>query len=113
MATDVKQFFEDLDGGVFQEKLARVLTDVSHAVIDHDGTGKVQITLDMKRIANSHQVTVKHRVDYARPTKRGKVTEQETTETPMYVGRKGLTFFPENQTQMFDKQGRTTTSEKE
>lgn len=106
MSTDVSTFIADLDGGVFMEKLSRVLSDVASAVIDHGEKGQVTIKLDMSRIATSHQVEIKHRLEFSRPTMRGAQSEHEVTRTPMYVGSKGaLTFFPENQGQMFDKRG--------
>lgn len=106
MSTDVQEFISDLDGGVFAEKLSRVLSDVASAVIDHGEKGSVTIKIDMSRIATSHQVEVKHRLEFSRPTMRGAQSEHEVTKTPMYVGAKGaLTFFPENQGQFFGKRG--------
>lgn len=107
MTTNVEQFLADLDGGVFQEQLSNILSDVGGAVIDHGKGGKVTIELAFKQIANSHQVAISHTVQYVRPTKRGEVKEKATTATPMYVGVRGaLTFFPEKQGQMFGKDGK-------
>lgn len=36
MSTNVTQVFADLDGGVFIEKLAHILSDVAGAVTDHE-----------------------------------------------------------------------------
>lgn len=108
MSTNVSQFFSDLDAGVFEEKLSRVLSEVAAAVIDHDRQGEVTVKLTLKRIGNSHQVGIKHKLHYKRPTAKGQVTEDNTTETPMYVGTRGrLSLFPENQTEMFTKEGHT------
>lgn len=106
MATNVPEFISDLDGGVFAEKLSAVLSDVASAVIDHGEKGQVKVTLDLSRIATSHQVEIKHKLEFSRPTARGAQSEHEVTRTPMYVGPKGaLTFFPENQGQFFGKRG--------
>jgi len=88
MATDVGQFFSELDAGVFEEKLSRQLSEVAGAVIDHGKPGKVTITLDMTAIGSSSQVKVAHKLTYSRPTSKGKVSEENMTETPMHVGRR-------------------------
>jgi len=106
MTTDVTEFFSDLDGGAFEQKLARALSDVAGSVIDHDKEGAINITLKLKRIGSSYQVAVRHKLTFTRPTSKGKVSEENTTETPMHVGTGGrLTLFPENQEQMFTKTG--------
>lgn len=106
MTTKVEQFFAELDGGVLEQKLSHMLSETAAAVIDHNRSGEVTIKLKMKRIGQSHQVQIDHAVKYSRPTSKGSVQEDNTTSTPMYVGKGGaLTLFPEDQTQMFDKKG--------
>ncbi len=106
MATKVDSFFADLDGGVFEEKLSRVLSDVASAAIEYGRKGEVTIKLNLSQIGSSHQVQIDHTLKYKRPTNRGSISEDNATSTPMHVGTGGaLTFFPENQTQMFDKKG--------
>lgn len=106
MSTDVNQFIADLDAGTLEQKLSVILSQVAGGVLNHNKAGKVTLTLDISKITNSHQVLIKHKLAYAKPTARGKATEEDTTSTPMHVGTGGkLTFFPENQTQMFTKQG--------
>jgi len=109
MSTDIPIFISELDAGVFEQKLAVALAEVSAAVIDHDKKGSVNITFDLSRISNSHQVAIKHKLTFSKPTSKGKVSEENTTETPMYVGTKGyLSMFPENQSQFFTKSGDVT-----
>lgn len=111
MPTKIEQFFADLDGGVFEQKLSAILSDVAGAVIDHKKQGEVEIKLIMKQIPNSHQVQIEHKLKYKRPTLRGTSSEDESTSTPMHVGSRGaLTFFPENQGVMFDKGGKVTAN---
>lgn len=106
MSTQVEQFIADLDGGVFEEKLSRILSDVAGATIDYNAKGQVIIQLDFKQIGSSDQVQIDHCIKYKRPTNKGSISEVNTTTTPMYVGSKGaLTFFPENQGQLFGKKG--------
>ena len=105
MTTDVNEFFTDLDGGVFEQKLSRILTDVAAAVVEHGRKGKVTIDLDLSQIGNSHQVMIQHKLKFSRPTMRGTAQEDESTQTPMFIGKKGLTMLPENQGQLFSKKG--------
>ena len=44
---------------------------------------------------------IKHKLSYVRPTNRGKISEEDTTETPMYVNRGGrLTILQEDRGQL-------------
>lgn len=107
MSTDVKELIGDLDGGSFEERLSKVISQVAGAVVDHGKAGQVQITLKMNRIGTSYQVQIDHDLAYKRPTAKGKVAENAESSTPMYVGKGGaLTFFPEDQGQLFDKKGK-------
>jgi hypothetical protein len=104
LPTDVAKFLAELDGGVFEEKLSHALSDVSGAVSNLREPGSVSIKFDIKPLGSGAQVTVAHKLTYARPTLRGKAGEEDTTETPMYVGRRGkLSLFPENQIDMFNR----------
>lgn len=63
MSNDIATLINDLDAGVFAEKLATAISKNAMAVVDT-----------------------------------GKVSEEDTTTTPMHVGRGGkLSFYPENQ----------------
>lgn len=106
MKTDVAAFVQDLDGGTFESKLAQVLSDVAASVIDNQRKGQVTLTFDISRIGSSYQVSVAHTLAFKRPTLRGEMGEKETVATPMHVGQGGrLSLFPENQGQLFSKQG--------
>jgi len=112
--TDVPQLLDDLDGGVFQQKLARAFSDVAAGVIDQDKKGRVTLSFDFERIGTSHQVKLVHRLGYTMPTMRGKLTEEDTTETPLHVNTGGrLSLFPENQGQLFSRQGEPAKSTQE
>ena len=101
---EVGEILNELDAGVFAGKVSRALADTALAVTEHGREGKVVLELKLKRIGESNQVAIAHTVKYDRPTMRGKITEQDTTETPMHVGPRGrLTMFPENQIDAFNK----------
>jgi hypothetical protein len=101
MRTNVEDFISELDGGVFVEKLGQALSDVAAGTIDHGKgrkKGKVVLELDIQQIGESHQVQISHTLKVSRPTLRGKATEEDTTTTPMYVGRGGkMTIAPDAQ----------------
>jgi hypothetical protein len=104
MSTNVETFMADLDAGTVQDKLGTMLSLVAASVVDTGKQGKVAISFDIKQIGNSHQVEISNKLAYARPTARGKQNEEETTVTPMHVGTGGdMSFFPENQVEMFGK----------
>lgn len=101
MRTNVEDFISELDGGVFVEKLGQALSDVAAGTIDHGKgrkKGKVVLELDIQQIGESHQVQISHTLKVSRPTLRGKATEEDTTTTPMYVGKGGkMTIAPDAQ----------------
>lgn len=104
---DVADILGDLDAGVFQRKLSRAMADTALAVTTQDGKsrkGKVTVTFDFSRLSeNGNQVNVTHSLDYSLPTRRGKKSEKDATETPMYVGANGtLTMLPFKQESLFD-----------
>jgi hypothetical protein len=113
MGTNVEEFINDLGGGVFAEKMSRALSEVAAGVCDYEKKGKVTIDLDIQ-LLGSAQVNIAQTIKYTKPTKNGKQTEEDTTKTAMHVGKGGrMTFFPENQHQLFSKTGEVNTTEKE
>lgn len=98
MTTNVPEFLGDLDGGILEQKLGTVLSDVARGVVNHGKAGKVTLELSISRIGESSQVQLKHKLSFAKPTRRGKATEEDTTETPMHVANNGaLTLYPDSQ----------------
>lgn len=97
----------EFDAGVFDQKINRALSDVALGVVTTGKAGKVTITLDMKQIASGHQVSVAHTLKYVKPTGNGRLTEENTTETALYVGIGGkLTVTPDTQEKLFDAPAR-------
>lgn len=105
-STDICELIGELDAGIFADKLSHEISQTALAVIEYGRPGKLQITLDMKQIGHHHQVNVSHKMISSRPTKRGKKVEEDTTETPMHVGKAGLlTLFPEEQMDLLPREG--------
>jgi len=89
---------QDLDAGVFAAKISQAVRDVAMGVVAHDKAGKVVIELNMKRIGESSQIMLEHTLKYTKPTMKGKVTEDNTTGTALYVGRGGtVSIMPDTQ----------------
>lgn len=80
------ELFDQLDAGIFREKVARAFADVALGVAIHGKKGRVLLTFDFARIGESTQVEMTHRVQFSKPTERGKVIEENTTSTPLHVG---------------------------
>jgi hypothetical protein len=98
--------FGELDAGVFIQKTTRGLAEVALGAVTTGKAGKVVLTFDLKQIGTSNQVNIRHTIKYAKPTPNGKVTEENVTETPVYVGVGGkLSTLPDRQGPMFNKDG--------
>lgn len=91
--TDVNDFIEELNAGIFKDKLGTVLSEAALGVMIH-GNGKknakVKIEFTLTQIGDNEQVIVSHKLATDVPTKRGKQCIEDTTETPMFVGKGGV-----------------------
>ncbi|WP_318826008.1 hypothetical protein [Providencia sp. PROV252] len=107
--TNIPEFLGELDAGIFENKVAAVLNDVALGVIKHAGKGKVIIEMDISRMNNSieeKRVLIQHKLKFTAPTPKGKRSEEDTTETPMYVNKGGkLSIMQEDQGQLFSIKG--------
>jgi len=104
MQTDVHKFIGDLSGGVLEQKLGAILSEVAGAVIDHNKVGKVNLEFSLKRIGNTYQLEVSHALKYTCPTANGDRSENNKTVTPMFVGTGGaISLFPEGQDSLFPR----------
>lgn len=110
-STDITALFDDLDAGVFRDKVGAALSAVAAGIVATGKQGKVTVTFDMKQIDDARQVSCTHKVSKIEPTQKGKRTEENTTSTPLHVGRGGkLTLFPENQGQFdFHQESQSNT----
>lgn len=98
--TKVNEFLEELDGSNFQNKFANIISDVAMSVINQHRPGKVTLTFNVKQLGDSDQVIIDHKIEYKRPTAKGSIGEDDSTQTPMYVNKGGrLTLFPDEEDQ--------------
>lgn len=105
MQTDFQNMVGDLSAGVFAQQVGRALSDVAAGVVDTGKKGKVTLTFDIKRMGEAAQVVIAHRVAFKRPTMRGEATETTTSETPMYVGARGVLSLAPMQQGLLDLSG--------
>jgi hypothetical protein len=108
-ATNVPDFLGELDGGVFETKIASALNEVALGVMNNGSAGEVTLKFKVAPMSKSREekrVMITHKMSYVRPTPRGKFSEEDTTETPMYVNRGGeLTILPKDQGQLLTLTG--------
>jgi hypothetical protein len=108
-ATNVPDFLGELDGGIFETKFAGALNEVALGVLNNGQVGEITLKFKVQRLGKSleeKRVMITHKLIYVRPTPRGKFSEENTTETPMYVNRGGrLTILQEDQGQLLTLAG--------
>lgn len=90
--TNVDDFLESLNAGIFKEKLAVMLSAAAMGTVLHgEKSKKAKIGLEFSiiKVGENNQVVVSHKLTSNIPTKRGRKIEEDTTETPQFVGRGG------------------------
>ena len=103
--TNIPDFFSELDAGVFGNKLSAALNDVAIGTNKNGGTGEIHVIFKFTQ-SDAEPVKISHKLTMVTPTKRGKKSEEDTTETPMWVGKGGkLTILQEDQGQLFGVDG--------
>lgn len=111
---DLTKFLGEIGGGVFEDKVGTALSMAASGAINNKGTAKVTIEFSIERIGESAQVSIDHKLKYTIPTQRGKKSEEDTTNTPMYVGVGGkMTLRDESTIDIFDQARMTSTTRKE
>jgi hypothetical protein len=103
--TDLNAFMNDLNAGIFAQQVANALSEVGAAVVNFSKKGQIKLTFDISQIAESSQVKITHKLEYAMPTRRGSKREDSALDTPMYVTPKGITLFNEDpMAQLFSRE---------
>jgi len=106
------QLFEDLDAGVFVQRLDAALNAVALGVTTEGRDGEVIIKMKLKQIGSSSQINVVHQIKYTQPTAKGRVVEEATTSTPVHVGKGGrMSLFPETQPRLFADEPRGVSAD--
>lgn len=87
--TNVATFIGECNAGALMEKLSLVLSEAALAQINHGQGGKkakVSLEFTLQQVGENEQVIVSHKLATTLPTKRGKKSEEDITETPFFVG---------------------------
>lgn len=92
---DFSDTLGDLDAGIFLNKVSAALRDTAIGVVENNRKGKVVLELSLEQQGDSNQVLMTHKLKYDKPTRRGKVIEEDATSTPLWVGGKGLSMLPD------------------
>lgn len=101
MAPDIYQSIQELDCGELDAFIRQAALDTASSVVCFQGKGKVAIELSFDQAKGSGQLLVSHKVSYAKPTAKGKRTEEHRGDTLVYVDAKGsLSVMPHNQTNL-------------
>ena len=91
--TNVSAFISSLSAGIIEEKLSIILSKAALATALHgegNKKGKVGVEFTFQRFGEGEQVMISAKLSCSVPTKRGKSTEEDTTDTPMFVGKGGV-----------------------
>ena len=87
--TNVDDFIGELNAGLLKQKLAQILSDVAMSTVNFGGKGKkgkVSLVFDFNKVGDNDQVIISCELGFVAQTKRGKKSELDRTDTPMFVG---------------------------
>lgn len=81
-STDINALLDDLDAGIFREKLARALSDAAHGCVAHGKAADVTIKFSLKQIADSSQVDCAHKLDLCGTHRQRQAQRREHHQDP-------------------------------
>ena len=89
--TNVDDFVSELNAGVLIDQLGISLSAAALATIANGRSAKGKVSLDFTfgQIGDNDQVLVSVKLSSVMPSKKGKKSEENTTETPFFVGKGG------------------------
>jgi len=111
--TNVDDFLGELNAGMFIDKLAHLLSNAAlGTVLNGQGNkkGKVTCEFSFSKVGENDQIIVQTKMSHSTPTKRGKKSEDDVSDTPMFVGKGGkITIAPSK----IDNQGQFSLAAEE
>ena len=89
--TNVNEFIGELNAGILVEQIGIALSAAALATIINGLGKKAKVSLDftLTQIGENDQVVITTKLSTAMPTKRGKKSEENSADTPMFVGKGG------------------------
>lgn len=91
--TNVNEFLGELNAGILIGQLGLTLSEAALATVLHgkgNKKGKVTVEFSFSQIGENDQVVVSAKLSKSVPTQRGKKSEENVTDTPMFVGKGGV-----------------------
>jgi hypothetical protein len=102
---DATQLLNELEAGLLSAKLTQIMKETALGVAEHGKKGQVTLTFDFKRIGETMQLALSHKIGYKRPTKKGMAAGHDGDLTAVYCNGNGdLSIMPHNQTELFTKE---------
>ncbi|CAM0103689.1 protein YfdP [Vibrio phage 340E47.2] len=90
--TNVNDFIGELGAGVFEAKLSHILSECAlGTILNGKGNkkGKVTVEFTLQQVGDNDQVIISHKLAHSTPTARGKKSEEDVSDTPMFVCKGG------------------------
>ncbi|WP_438863792.1 hypothetical protein [Neptunicella sp.] len=113
------EFLSEVDTGAFHRQLTAFLQEVAGSVSRLDKPGKLMMQFDIKPAKNTAQtgagskVTVIAKSSYMRPTNAGKIAEESTSETPMWINKdNSITLLAKSHQDMFSNDNKVASLNK-
>ena len=104
----LNEFLAEVDSGAFERQLTAFLTEVSNV------TFKIEPAATSAQNGAGIKVKVVSTAKYSRPTPTGKINEETTTETPMWVNKDGsISLLAKSHDDLFAGQANVTKMTKE
>jgi hypothetical protein len=102
-------FIDECDTGAFAKKVQACLAEVAQGVARTDKPGELvmRFSIKPKKASNQNGASVKvdvaSKLTYTKPTFNGKVSEENTTETPMHINKdNSISLLAKSHDDMFD-----------
>ena len=100
---------QQLNAGITAQRIETALKEVAIGVANTEKNGKVTVVFDIKpQKGTNAQVNIDAKVTFAKPTEKGKRSEEVTDSTPMFVSRQGIAALPDQPGLEFDKNSKVT-----
>jgi len=98
-----------INADMTRQRMEAAIKEVAIGVANTEKAGKVTVTFDIKPQKNTDgQVNIDARVSFAKPTMKGKRSEETTDSTPMFVSRDGVSAIKDQPSLNFDNDPKVT-----
>lgn len=100
---------EQINAGISKQRLEAAIKEVAIGVANTEKQGSVTLNITIKPQKNTDgQVNIDAKVSFAKPTQKGKRSEETTDSTPMFVSRNGVAAIQNQGDLNFDNDDKVT-----